>query len=108
MITRAQYMADSENLHESYYGQFVTPQIKNMVIAAFGIDRLKRELKMDKNLNTIPLSLWDSLAGNYIAPNGGYASTLCAKELKAAGDGPSWSGGVCILKAAARMAVKES
>lgn len=107
MITRKQYMADSANLHESYYGQFVTPEIKQRVLKRFGIEILKNEFQKDENLNGIPLKCWDDLAGNRITFDG-YAATLCADTLKAAGDGPTWSNSVCILKAAARQIVNEN
>jgi hypothetical protein len=106
MITRNQYMANSEALHDAYYGQFVNSNLVSRVVKAFGIERFKQEFSKDKHLNGIGLHQWDRLAGNYKTPSGGYASNLCASELKAAGDGPTWSTAVCILKAAARIAIQ--
>ena len=92
-------MADSTNLHKSYYEQFVTEGIKRMVLNCFGIEKLKKHVNSEMGKpGYISLSRWDLLAG-------GYTSQLCADKLREAGDFPSLAGAVCILKAAARMIV---
>lgn len=100
-ITRAEYMANSSQLHEAYHEQFVTPAIKKMVLSRWSVEQLKTAYANNKYFNNLPLSQWDSLAG-------GYGSQLCADKLRAVGDSPSLASGVCILKAAARMIVREN
>jgi hypothetical protein len=51
--TRNQYMNHEIN-HRQYYGQFVTPEIKQKVLNAFGIDALLRST--DEHLNDIPVA----------------------------------------------------
>jgi len=96
--TRAQYMA-KEVTHSEYYGQFVTEAIKNTVVARFGFDRLKLDLKRDEHLNTIPLHQWDALAPAVL-----YLDRVMRKDH---GDFMSEAGAVCILKEAARQAVAD-
>lgn len=89
--TRKDYM-DRKVSHREYYGQFVTPTIFDMVCRYIGIKRIMAS-KDPENFNDIPLYLWDNLAGGYLQRD----------ALKEAGDGPSLSSGVCILKEAARQ-----
>jgi hypothetical protein len=102
MITRKQYLEDSENLHDTYYRQFVTDGIKQMVLNRFGLDKLKVHVtkKMDEK-GYIPLDKWDAMAG-------GYGSKLGESKMKEVGDYPSLAGAVCILKQAAKMIVEEN
>jgi len=97
MITRSEYMENSSELHEKYYGQFVTPEILNMVVSRFGIDELKLVYSADKYFNQIPLGQWDRLTNLLPA----YVNA----GLKNVGDYGTLANHVCILKAAARMAV---
>jgi hypothetical protein len=91
---------DKKCSHSEYYGQFVTRSIIVMVVIRFGLDELKAAFAADKNLNSIPLALWDAL--------GGYPHRrLCGQILMAAGDSPTMSTAVCILKEAARQAIEE-
>lgn len=53
MITRKQYLADSSNLHHSYYMQFVNDSIKGAVINLCKNGR--------RQWWTIPLYEWDAL-----------------------------------------------
>lgn len=96
MKTRKQYMA-KECTHREYYGQFVTPTIKAMVLHGFTREELAAS--KDQNLNDLPLERWDRLAG-------GNSSTLCALRLKEVGDLPSLGSAVCILKEAARQIIE--
>ena len=100
MITRAQYM-NNEVTHRQFYGQFVTPEFKQVVSNTFGKEILAQCLEKDQNLNNIPLAIWDGLAG-------GYESQLYADKLRLVGDGPSLAGAVCILKEAAKQVVEEN
>jgi len=99
LITRSQYMENSSELHEKYYGQFVNRQILNLVENAFGFELLQKSLKKDKNLNNIELRLWDNLSSS--------VNHLSTNSRKMAEEGNSISTGVCIAKAAARMIVNE-
>lgn len=103
MITRQQYLNDAHNLHDAYYGQFVTAGIKQMVLNAFGLDRIRKHVLAGGmgNPGYIGLSRWDGLAG-------GYGSKLGEAEMKKVGDYPSLAGAVCILKQAAKMIVNEN
>lgn len=99
MITRAEYMENSSELHESYYGQFVTEEIKKLVISTFGILNLVSSLKEDKYMNNLSLEKWDILVG--------FLPSYVWAGLKNVGDNRSLGNGVCILKAGARLAVEE-
>ena len=105
MITRAQYMEDSTNLHRQYYGQFVTPALKKLVLQRFGAERLKKALAHEKNLNSIPLAEWDRLAGASGHPSDGrfYLPSINMEAIKATNEGMSLSTCVCTLQEAARQ-----
>jgi hypothetical protein len=82
---------NKEVTHRQYYGQFVTPSIKDMVVRRVTIDRIKSST--DENFNDIPLQEWDWLT-DYLSncyPDGN--NCLASK--------------VCILKEAAKQ-IKES
>ena len=91
MITRKDYMADSANLHHSYYLQFAT-QSTHSLIKAFVAGR---------DYNSIPLHQWDRISE-------GVRMSVDKKLLsKAEGYqypkyGWSLSTSVCIAKAVAR------
>ena len=99
MKTRQDYIS-GKCTHREYYAQFVTPEIRQMVITRFGADLLKSALAKDENLNGVPLHQWDNLTG---FPN----HALAYARLKAAGDHCTLSSGVCILKEAARQVAEE-
>mgnify|MGYP001584261616 CR=1 FL=1 len=102
MITRKEYLNDSNNLHTDYYSQFVTPEIKKMVLSYFGLERLKNNYGKSLGLKGyINLSKWDALAG-------GYKTKFCEEKVKTVGDFPSRAGAVCILKTAAQIVVEEN
>ncbi len=116
MKTRTEYMntlpkygtPESTAAHRSYYAQFVTPYVKQLVAERIGINRLCAS--KDPHFNDIPLKVWDSFWVT-VLPNGGMyivpPSTVSAL-LKEAGEGNSASTGTCILKEAARQVVEES
>lgn len=101
-FTRSDYMTKACS-HEEYYGQFVTPAIRNAVKARFG-DRINKS--NDPHFNDIPLAQWDSFHGN---PN--FASTLNVPSIyrailpaiKAAGEWLTLVTMTCISKQAARQ-----
>jgi len=97
MHTRKDYL--NENCtHEQYYDQFVTNDVKNLVLNHFGCEKLKKSYLKDKNLNNIPLQLWDNLAFSLNFDN----------KFKEFGDFPSLAGKICILKNAARQIILEN
>jgi len=105
--TRVQYMA-KECTHDQYYGQFVTPALRNIVIARIGKQRMIDST--DKYFNDITLKQWDDMKDivrmsintkkfmrltwpDYKGPNVVYWST---------------SDAVCIAKQVARMVREEN
>lgn len=101
MIARKDYMSNSRILHHEYYSQFVTDKITDLVLKKFTHEKLKMAFGEDKNFNTIPLRLWDSV----VRVNLRHDISLRLK-LESYGDGFSLSSGVCILKAAGRQIVE--
>ena len=98
MLTRKEYMADSQNLHRAYYGQFVTQRMQQSVVATFGIERLLSAFDADNHLNGIgPVQKWDGFVQPFDVQ----------KALKACGDHYTLAGGVCIAKEAARKAIED-
>ena len=98
MINRADYMKDSENLHQVYYRQF-RPAVDRHVRALIndiGIDKAREYYKADYNLNNIPLQRWDIIAA--------LAKHEIAKINEKLGNGRVGSScdGVCAAKACAR------
>lgn len=100
MFTRDDYI-NCNCSHNEYYGQFVTNRHKNLVINAFGIEKLEAAYKSGSFFNTIPLSLWDNLTNSLISDSSNEA-------LRKAGDFPTLAGRICILKEAATKVVKET
>lgn len=98
MLTRNEYMANSQNLHRTYYAQFVTPGIFHMVERRFTAERL---VNCSDQLwfNTIPLNQWDQL----MPCVGMMVNRVLMREL---GEGWSLGTSVCILKEAARQVVE--
>ena len=93
IITRQQYLNSKDpDIHQKYYSQFVTDEIKNLVKNKFGIRKLVNAYTVDPNFNNIPLKKWDSLLIYQ-----GYINTALLKEV---GDYLSLSNVVCICKAA--------
>jgi len=98
MITRAAYVMGRAS-HREYYGQFVEPGLIAVMVARFGIQRLRAST--DPNFNDIPLALWDQQRG--------IVEIYAEKAHRAAtGHGMSLSDCVCIAKEAARQAVERA
>lgn len=100
MKTRQDYL-EKKVTHDEYYSQFVTDYMVQTVSASIGIEKLKEAYKEDGHLNNIPLVVWDRLAFSCCQDN----HTLRVK-LKGSGDSYTMATGVCIMKMAARIAIK--
>ena|SRR5215813_11080401 len=96
-MTRQDYMRDGD--HRGYYGQFVTPAFKTLILSRIGLDKLLAS--KDPHFSDIPLGLWDSLS-NGLGTRGDMSAML-----KAQGDRWSMAGAVCIFKEAARQLVEQ-
>lgn len=101
-ITRQQYLNNTK-LHNEYYAQFVTEEIKQLVLRRFGIEKLCAAYEEDTDLNSIPLVNWDGL-GIHLMHGSRYLDRQLIKET---GQGYSNAGAVCILKEAARQLIQE-
>jgi len=90
--TREQYM-NNECDHDTYYGQFVSSAIVELVADSIGVDRIRAST--DPHMNDIPLRDWDQLEASI-------GLLVHKNHRKKTGEG--WSSGtsVCIAKAAAR------
>lgn len=94
-MTRQEYMKDPtyEN-HRLYCGQFVTDNLRRIVVRAIGEKRILEST--DKHMNDIPLHEWDSLEWS-IRP-------MVSAALKQTGNcGCSLSDCICIAKEAAKQ-----
>ncbi len=94
-IHRNEYM-DGKVSHDEYYGQYLTPEIINLVRNYVTATRIERSA--DQHFNDIPLRKWDSLEPSL---------RKLVSGLKENGEAWSLSTSVCIAKAAAR-AIKAS
>jgi hypothetical protein len=106
MMTRDEYMnadkltngsydgSKGQEIHDAYYGQFVSPVVTEIVLETFGADTLLAS--RDCHLNDIPLRKWDDM------PNLWHME----KKIRAAGENMSLSTKVCIYKVAARRWLK--
>jgi uncharacterized protein YmfQ (DUF2313 family) len=103
MITRAEYMANSRELHQAYYLEIAQAAGWRNRISDKMLTRVKAALAAgDKHLNTIPLSEWDHLTG---FPHCGGLSR--AVRERHPGFGATLSDGVCALKALARYLAEQ-
>lgn len=94
MITRKEYLDNSNTLHRAYYAQMVTEQHKRLVIQKFGMNNLLKS--KDPYLNDLPLHSWDMIANFARFDN-----------LSNYGENNSISAKVCILKEAAKQIIEE-
>ena len=62
MITRADYMS-GKNTHDEYYGQFVSNDMKAMIIDKIGYDAIVNSTC--PYFNDIKLDVWDSIGVPY-------------------------------------------
>lgn len=93
MITRREYMSDSEKLHHRYYLE-MGREAGISYAKSQELPRIKEAIKNgDKHLNTIPLKEWDN-RGNWTQAS---VNTAMLKR----GDSWSLAGSVCVHKAVA-------
>lgn len=93
MITRKEYMSDSEKLHHRYYLE-IGREAGISYAKSADLPRIKEALnKNDKHLNTIPLSEWDN--------RGMVTKNAIHRAMTKRGDSWSLAGGVCVHKACA-------
>jgi hypothetical protein len=98
MIKRSEYMNGRVN-HQTYYGQFVTPQVTNLVKTYIGEDKIKNST--DPHFNDISLSKWDRLSQGIIHLVGPRIAEA-NRPSPDAKTGISLSDTVCVAKEAAR------
>ena len=98
MFTHKDYVIDGKCTHQQYYAQFVTGEIKMMVVLNFGLDTLKQAYQEDRTFNTIPLRRWDLLGIFLNVPT-------MHDKFKQHQDFISQASIVCVLKEAARQVV---
>lgn len=91
MWTRREYMDNGIGLY-FYYGQFITPAIREYVISQIGQDRI--ECSLDQYFNDIPLEEWDRLES-------AIQQLVNRNIFEKAGETWSQCTSVCIAKAAA-------
>lgn len=97
MITRQEYMADSENLHQAYYLETAQMAGLSVVNLPTSIANIRKALETDKNLNNISLQAWD-----YCVTSSVRAAIARVNVEKEGQHASSLSDGVCALKALAR------
>lgn len=98
-MLRSEYMngqGDKTLLHRQYYAQFVTDNVRALVLHTIGRSRLISST--DAHFNDIPLQRWDAMV-RMLPPS-------VPAALKSCGDWLSLGGGVCVLKEAARQIVE--
>lgn len=105
MFSRADYL-EKLCTHDQYYRQFVTPDVRTLVLQRIGLTRLL-EATDQRYFNDIPLHIWDALAGATRKSPAGHAVGN-SSAMRRAGDYPTLAGSVCILKQAARDLVAEN
>ena len=100
MFTHKDYVIERKCTHQQYYAQFVTEEIKMIVVLNFGLDTLKEAYQEDRTFNTIPLHRWDSLGIFLNVP-------IMHDKFKQHQDFISQASIVCVLKEAARQVVRQ-
>ena len=98
MFTHKDYVIAGKCTHQQYYAQFVTEEIRMMVVLNFGLDTLKQANQEDRAFNTIPLHRWDLLGIFLNVPT-------MHDKFKQHQDFISQASLVCVLKEAARQVV---
>lgn len=104
VITHAEYMKDSSNLHHEYHLQFATEGTKQFVLSSLKVEEIRKALANgDKHLNDIKIPFnnmcrgggwwWDNAPINY-------------KLLKELGGINSMSTHTCVAKAMAKELAK--
>ena len=97
IYTRKDYLKGTID-HHTYYRNLVKPALVEFVKAAFGIKWLT-DTRNDGSFNHIPLRKWDAISCNPHMPS--------KWDWELVEDYPTRAGLVCVLKAAARVAVEQ-
>ena len=97
IYTRKDYLSGLID-HHTYYRNLVKPALVDFVKAAFGIKWLT-DTRNDGHFNHIPLRKWDAISCNPHMPS--------KWDWEQVEDYPTQAGLVCVLKAAARVAVEQ-
>ena len=101
IYTRKDYLKGTID-HHTYYRNLVKPALVEFVKAAFGIKWLT-DTRNDGHFNHIPLQKWDSAAAT-----AGMRGLMPSKwDWDLVEDYPTQAGLVCVMKAAARVAVEQ-
>lgn len=100
MYTRQQYM-NKQISFEEYYGE-LAKECHISFAKSDMLPRIREALKTNKNLNSIPLRVWDMMAYSYLDKN------YLHQVFKNHGDCWSLAGHVCMLKVAAIKAAKKN
>ena len=106
MITREEYMKNSSELHQKYYEQFVTEDVKRLAksvlkSAGWTIEEVAISYKHDKYINFVALKFWDMYFDSmprYVFENLRKSGDMHARSL---------GNSVCLLKAATRLLIQE-
>lgn len=104
LITRKQYLENSQELHHIYFLQFATEGTKSFVLSSLKVDDIKKSLAAgDAHLNNIKIPY------NNMARGGGWwwdSAPINIGLLKAAGESNSASTHTCVAKAIAKELAK--
>jgi hypothetical protein len=89
-MNRQEYLESPGNNHRTYYAQYVSLHIKNIIEAYIGND-----IRKFNDLNNINITVWERLVS--------FIPKYTFDKVKANGDNNSVNTGICILKEAARQ-----
>lgn len=98
MITRQQYMENSNELFHDYYAQFVTERIKEAVLRRFTKEQLEEYHAKDEHFNGVTrIQTWDQIMDPFIRETD--------SKMRELGDYLTQAGCVCVSKTAARIII---
>lgn len=104
LITRAEYMNNSRELHHAYYSQFVTESTKQFILRSLKVEKIKEALNNgDEHLNRIKIPYSNMHRGGSWWWDDAPINMALLKEL---GESNSPSTHTCVGKAAAKMLCK--
>ena len=113
IITRNEYMENSDKLFRPYYGQFVNDNVKQHLLNNIALTELL--LSKDEHLNDIKIARWDALGGFMFRNSTGELlqrptniEPIDIKLLREAKEGVSSATLVCIYKEAARQIIEDN
>ena len=106
LITYAEYMQNSSELHHAYYLQFATVETKKYILASLKIDDIKKALDAgDVHLNDIEIPYNNMSRGGKWWWDDAPINTILLKE---SGGCNSLSTHTCVAKAMAEELAKEN